>query len=126
MLIAAAIVFGLGPVGAALSPSTALLIFAGVVAGVAIGVASFVAPLYISAITPVEIRGKLASINQLALTIGIVISYLVDYAFAGSGAWRWMFAVTVIPAWAFGIGLIFIPDSFSGSAQDRKPSSNAS
>ena len=76
--------FGLGAFGAALAPSTAWLIFARVVAGIAIGVASFVAPLYISEIAPVEIRGKLVSINQLALTIGIVISYLIDYAFAGS------------------------------------------
>ena len=53
------------------------------VAGTAIGVASFVAPLYISEIAPVAIRGKLVSINQVALTSGIVISYLIDYAFAG-------------------------------------------
>ncbi len=111
LLIAAAIVFGLGGVGAALATSTPLLICARVIAGIAIGVASFVAPLYISEIAPVEIRGKLVSINQFAITIGIVISYLVDYAFAGSGAWRWMFAVAVVPAAAFGIGLIFIPDS---------------
>jgi sugar porter (SP) family MFS transporter len=59
----------------------------------------------------VAIRGKLVSINQVALTTGIVVSYLIDYAFAGSGAWRWMFAVAAVPASAFGIGLIFIPDS---------------
>jgi len=88
-----------------------LLVVARIVAGAAIGIASFVAPLYISEIAPVDIRGKLVSINQVALTSGIVISYLVDYAFAGSQAWRWMFAMAVIPAAAFGIGLIFIPDS---------------
>ena len=111
LLISTAIVFGLGAVGAALAPDTAWLIVARVVAGIAIGVASFVAPLYISEIAPVEIRGKLVSINQVALTSGIVISYLIDYAFAGSQAWRWMFAMAVVPAAAFGIGLIFIPDS---------------
>jgi sugar porter (SP) family MFS transporter len=111
LLIVTAIVFGLGAIGAALSPSTAWLIAARVVAGGAIGIASFVAPLYISEIAPVDIRGKLVSINQVALTSGIVISYLIDYAFAGSQAWRWMFAMAVIPAAAFGIGLIFIPDS---------------
>jgi sugar porter (SP) family MFS transporter len=111
LLIVTAIVFGLGAVGAALAPDTPLLIVARVVAGAAIGVASFVAPLYISEIAPVEIRGKLVSINQVALTSGIVISYLVDYAFAGAQAWRWMFALAAIPATAFGIGLIFIPDS---------------
>ena len=111
LLIVTAIVFGLGAIGAALSPDTAWLIVARVVAGGAIGIASFVAPLYISEIAPVDIRGKLVSINQVALTSGIVISYLIDYAFAGSQAWRWMFAMAVIPAAAFGIGLVFIPDS---------------
>jgi len=111
LLISTAIVFGLGAVGAALASGTAWLIVARIIAGIAIGVASFVAPLYISEIAPVEIRGKLVSINQVALTSGIVISYLIDYAFAGSEAWRWMFAMAVIPAAAFGIGLIFIPDS---------------
>jgi len=111
LLIATAVIFGLGAIGAALAPDTALLVVARIVAGAAIGIASFVAPLYISEIAPVDIRGKLVSINQVALTSGIVISYLVDYAFAGSQAWRWMFAMAVIPASAFGIGLIFIPDS---------------
>ena len=104
-------VFGMGAAGAALSPGTAWLIAARIVAGVAIGVSSFVAPLYISEIAPVDIRGKLVSINQVALTTGIVVSYLIDYAFAGSEAWRWMFALAVIPAGAFGCGLLFIPDS---------------
>ncbi len=111
LLIVTAVVFGLGAIGAALAPGTAWLIAARLVAGAAIGIASFVAPLYISEIAPVGIRGKLVSVNQVALTSGIVISYLVDYAFAGFGAWRWMFAMAVIPAAAFGIGLMFIPNS---------------
>jgi MFS transporter, SP family, galactose:H+ symporter len=111
LLIATAAVFGLGAIGAALAPCTAWLIAARIVAGTAIGVASFVAPLYISEIAPVAIRGKLVSINQVALTSGIVISYFIDYAFAGSQAWRWMFALAVVPAAAFGIGLMFIPNS---------------
>jgi len=111
LLIVAAVVFGFGAIGAALAPGTAWLIAARVIAGAAIGIASFVAPLYISEIAPVAIRGKLVSINQVALTSGIVISYGVDYAFAGTQAWRWMFAMAVVPAAAFGIGLLFIPDS---------------
>ena len=110
-MIVTAIVFGLGAIGAALAPGTASLIAARVIAGAAIGIASFVAPLYISEIAPVAIRGKLVSINQVALTSGIVISYCIDYAFAGTQAWRWMFAMAVIPAAAFGFGLLFIPDS---------------
>ena len=111
LLIAAAVVFALGAVGAALAPGTAWLVAARIVAGAAIGIASFVAPLYISEIAPVAIRGKLVSINQVALTSGIVISYGIDYAFAGSQAWRWMFALAVIPAAAFALGLMFIPES---------------
>jgi len=111
LLMVTALVFGLGAIAAALAPDTAWLIAARIVAGAAIGVASFVAPLYISEIAPVDIRGKLVSINQLALTSGIVASYLIDYVFADTQAWRWMFAMAVIPAAAFGFGLIFIPDS---------------
>ncbi len=93
LLIGAALVFGLGALGAALAPGPRWLIAARVVAGAAIGIASFVAPLYISEIAPVAIRGWLVSINQVALTSGIVISYVIDYAFAPSEAWRWMFAL---------------------------------
>jgi sugar porter (SP) family MFS transporter len=111
LLIITAVVFGSGAIGAALAPGAAWLIAARVIVGMAIGIASFVAPLYISEIAPVEIRGKLVSINQVALTSGIVISYVIDYAFAGLQAWRWMFALAVIPAAAFGVGLMFIPNS---------------
>ncbi len=111
LLIVTATVFGFGAIGAALAPDVAWLIAARILAGAAIGVASFVAPLYISEIAPVAIRGKLVSVNQVALTSGIVVSYLIDYAFAPSQAWRWMFAMAVIPAAAFAIGLFFIPDS---------------
>ncbi|MGA2443239.1 MAG: sugar porter family MFS transporter [Tepidisphaeraceae bacterium] len=111
LLLSTAVVFILSAVGAALAPGTSWLIVARFFAGTAIGVASFVAPLYISEVSPVAIRGKLVSLNQLAITCGIVISYAIDYAFAGSQAWRWMFAFAVIPAAAFGIGLMFIPNS---------------
>ena len=111
LLMLTAVVFGLGAIGAALAPGTVWLVAARIIAGAAIGIASFVAPLYISEIAPVAIRGKLVAINQVALTSGIVISYAVDYAFAGSQAWRWMFGLAAIPAAAFGIGLMFIPDS---------------
>jgi len=111
LLMATAFVFGVGAIGASLAPGTSWLVVARIVAGAAIGIASFVAPLYISEIAPVDIRGKLVSINQVALTSGIVISYLIDYVFASSGAWRWMFGFAAVPATAFGIGLFFIPDS---------------
>jgi sugar porter (SP) family MFS transporter len=111
LLLVAAGIFIAGAVVSALSPTMAWLVAARVVVGCAIGTASFVAPLYISEIAPVAIRGKLVSLNQLAITCGIVVSYGIDYAFAASQAWRWMFAFAVIPAVAFGFGLLLIPDS---------------
>lgn len=86
-------------VAVALTPGPAQLIAAWITAGAA----SYVAPLYISNIASVAIRGKLVSINQAALTGRIFISYLIDYAFAGSCSWRWMFTQAVIPATAFGV-----------------------
>lgn len=111
LLLITAVVFILGTIGSALSPDMAWLVAARIVVGAAIGIASFVVPLYISEIAPVALRGKLVTLNQLAITGGIVVSYLIDYAFAGSQAWRWMFAMAVIPAAAFGIGLMLIPNS---------------
>jgi sugar porter (SP) family MFS transporter len=111
LMFVTAVIFGCGAIGASLAPGTLWLIAARIVAGIAIGAASFVAPLYISEIAPADIRGKLVSINQVALTSGIVLSYCVDYAFAPSQAWRWMFAVAALPAAAFAVGLVFIPDS---------------
>jgi sugar porter (SP) family MFS transporter len=111
LMIVTSVIFCFGAIGASLAPGTSWLIAARIVAGVAIGAASFAAPLYISEIAPVDIRGKLVSVNQVALTSGIVISYCVDYAFAPSGAWRLMFAGAAIPAAAFCAGLFFIPDS---------------
>jgi sugar porter (SP) family MFS transporter len=109
--IGTAVVFGVGAIGAALAPSVVWLVTARLVAGIAIGIASFVAPLYISEIAPETIRGKLVSINQVALTSGIVISYLIDYAFSGTRSWRWMFALAAVPTSAFAVGLMLIPDS---------------
>ncbi|HED03148.1 MAG TPA: sugar porter family MFS transporter [Candidatus Fraserbacteria bacterium] len=111
VIIAAAILFALGAAGTALAPGVYLLIAGRVVVGVAIGVASLIAPMYIAEIAPHKIRGSLVALNQLALTVGIVISYLVDYALAGAHAWRWMFALAAIPALILGIGMLFLPES---------------
>jgi SP family galactose:H+ symporter-like MFS transporter len=81
------------------------------IVGIAIGVASFCAPLYISEVAPTGVRGSLVSLNQLAVTVGIVVSYLVDYALSSSGDWRWMFGLAAIPATILGTGMLFMPDS---------------
>jgi sugar porter (SP) family MFS transporter len=82
------------------------------VVGIGIGVASFAAPLYISEIAPSEVRGALVSLNQLMITIGIVVSYLIDDLFAGfDQGWRYMFLMGAIPALILGFGMFFLPAS---------------
>jgi len=80
--------------------------------GLAIGIGSYTAPLYIAEVSPVNLRGGLVSLNQLAITIGILCSYLINYAFADTiGAWRWMFGIGILPAILLSIGMIFLPES---------------
>ncbi|MFH1310075.1 MAG: sugar porter family MFS transporter [Candidatus Omnitrophota bacterium] len=111
VLIVTAIIFALGSIGTAMAPSVAILIAGRIVIGVAIGVASFTAPLYISEVSPAHIRGALVSLNQLAITCGIVFSYVVDYSLAGNESWRWMFGIGVLPAIVLGVGMLFLPES---------------
>jgi MFS transporter, SP family, galactose:H+ symporter len=111
MVIAAAVVFGIGAIFTALTPEVYTLIVGRIVVGIAIGIASFIAPLYIAEVAPVSIRGALVSLNQLAITVGIVISYLVDFALAPSGGWRWMLGLAVVPSLILGIGMYLMPSS---------------
>lgn len=69
----------IGARGTAFSPNVALLIAGRIVVGFGIGIASMSAPLYVSEVAPAKVRGSLVSLNQLAITTGIVISYLIDY-----------------------------------------------
>ncbi|MFQ5952823.1 MAG: sugar porter family MFS transporter [Candidatus Omnitrophota bacterium] len=110
-IITAAIIFAVGSIWTAISPNIATLIAGRIFVGVAIGVASFTAPMYISEVSPPKVRGELVSLNQLAVTIGIVLSYLVGYGLAQSGNWRGMLAFAAIPAAVLGIGMFFMPSS---------------
>lgn len=111
MIIVASIIFGVGAIFTALTPEVYSLIVGRIVVGIAIGMASFIAPLYIAEVAPYNIRGALVSLNQLAITVGIVVSYLVDFAFAPSGGWRWMLGLAVVPSIVLGVGMYFMPYS---------------
>jgi MFS transporter, SP family, galactose:H+ symporter len=111
LLIYVAILFVIGAIGTALAPTPTWLALGRVVVGAAIGIASFTAPLFISEVSPAPVRGKLVSLNQLMVTIGIVVSYLADYGLANKEAWRWMFGLAAIPALILLIGLFFVPES---------------
>ncbi len=111
LIMTTAAVFILGSFAAATAESVSWLIASRIFIGIAIGIASFAAPLYLSEIAPAKIRGALVSLNQVAVTVGILCSYLVDYAFAHEGGWRWMFGLGAVPAFALGIGIFLMPDS---------------
>jgi sugar porter (SP) family MFS transporter len=80
--------------------------------GLAIGMGSYTAPLYIAEVAPMNLRGGLVSLNQLAITIGIFCSYIINYTFTNiDGSWRWMFGIGIIPAILLSVGMVFLPES---------------
>lgn len=112
VIIITAILFALGAIGAAFAINVAMIILFRLMIGCAIGVASYAAPLYISEISPPQVRGALVSLNQLMITCGIVVSYLVDYALSlGANEWRWMFGLGALPAIILIIGMIVLSES---------------
>ncbi len=110
-VLATAAIFVVGVLLAAFSPSYPVLLVARVVIGLAVGSSSMVVPLYIGESAPPRIRGALVSFNQLALTSGILISYLVDYGLASSQNWRLMFGLAAIPAVLMFVGMLFQHES---------------
>lgn len=111
VLFQVACLFILGALGTAFAPGMILLSIGRLVVGIAIGIASYTAPLYISEISPASVRGKLVSLNQLMITIGILVAYLSDYALTASRGWRWMFGLAAIPGLILLVGLVFVPES---------------
>ena len=79
--------------------------------GLAIGITSMAVPLYIAEMSPPQSRGALVSLNQLLITIGILIAYTVSFYYADRSDWRSMFLFGILPAIAQGIGLFFIPET---------------
>lgn len=110
-ILVCALGFLLGSVLAALSPTVGFLVFSRFVLGVSVGGVSAVVPLYITEMAPTRSRGRLTLFFQFAITIGIVLAYLVNFAFSGGGAWRWMLAVGAVPAILLGIGMFRLPES---------------
>jgi SP family arabinose:H+ symporter-like MFS transporter len=113
MLMISAALFALSSVGAALPRDLTEFAAARFAGGLAIGVASVLAPLYIAEVSPAKSRGRLVSLNQMAIVSGILLAYLVNWAFSFSGpsSWRWMFATAAIPSAGFLIALFFVPES---------------
>ena len=111
ILIVTALIYLVGITGSASSLNVTMLIVCRIIEGIAIGMASFVSPLYISEISPPKWRGLLVSLTQLMVTLGILSAYLVDAFFAYSANWRAMFAVGIVPGTCLLIGMLFLPKS---------------
>ena len=94
-----------------LAPGVDLIILGRFIVGFGFGMVSFCAPLYISEISPVNKRGKLVSIFSLAIMLGVLAAYIIDYAFSGIEEWRWMFGIGIIPAIFLAIGIHYSPKS---------------
>ncbi|NHA44001.1 sugar porter family MFS transporter [Staphylococcus schleiferi] len=105
------IVFIIGALILASAPSMEVLVIGRLVIGFGVGGSTAIVPVYLSELAPTEARGSLSSLNQLMITIGILSSYLVNYAFAPIEGWRWMLGLAVVPSLILMIGVIFMPES---------------
>ncbi len=105
--------FALSAVGAAIPQTLSQFIAARFIGGIAIGAGSVLAPLYIAEVAPARKRGRLVSLNQMAIVSGILIAYLVNWglSFLGPDSWRWMFAAAAVPSAALFVALFFVPES---------------
>jgi sugar porter (SP) family MFS transporter len=111
VLLATATVFVVGAIVSALAGSLTLLLAGRLLVGISIGGASMLTPLYLAEIAPARERGALVSFNQLAVTLGILVSYLVGYGFAASGAWRWMLGLGGVPGVILAVGMLLLPET---------------
>ena len=111
ILIATALVFVAGAIFSAIADSLLLLLIGRLLVGIGIGGASMLTPLYLSEIAPAKKRGALVSFNQLAVTLGILVSYLVGYGFAASGAWRWMLGLGGVPGVILAASMLLLPET---------------
>jgi SP family galactose:H+ symporter-like MFS transporter len=111
LLITTAIIFAAGAILCAAAQSPVVLVVGRIIVGLGIGLSSSTVPVYISEVAPADARGWQVSLFQLAITVGILLAYMVDYAFAQAQGWRWMLGLAVVPAAIFGLGMIYLPES---------------
>jgi MFS transporter, SP family, xylose:H+ symportor len=112
-LMLAAFLFLISSLAMAFSTTREVFIFARFVAGIGVGMASMLSPLYIAEVAPAKTRGRMVSINQLTIVIGILITNLVNYSLRNNGvdAWRWMVGFGAIPSGIFLLGVMWLPES---------------
>ncbi len=118
-LILSAVLFLVSAIGTAMPRSLVEFIIFRIIGGIGVGAASMTSPMYIAEISPARYRGRLVSVNQLAIVSGMLVVYFVNYAIAGLGdatwnetiGWRWMFGSEAIPAVALLLLMFTVPES---------------
>jgi sugar porter (SP) family MFS transporter len=138
LLIASAFLFAFTSIGNALASTFTIFVAWRMLGGVAIGLASNLSPMYIAEVAPAQMRGKLVSINQLTIVIGVLLAQLINWflvrnlpagapdefiqnSWYGQSGWRWMFALTSAPALLFFGGMFFVPESPRWLAKNSRP-----
>ncbi|HSZ17469.1 MAG TPA: sugar porter family MFS transporter [Terracidiphilus sp.] len=128
LLTVAALTFALSSLGTGLAEHFAVFVVWRVLGGCAIGLASGISPMYIAEISPAHLRGRLVSLNQVAIVFGILLAQVVNWRIArpvpagatandillswnGQWGWRWMFGVTAIPSLLFLVTSLMVPES---------------
>jgi sugar porter (SP) family MFS transporter len=114
VLILTAIVFLVSSLGCALAHEYDVFIAYRIVAGIAVGAASMLAPIYIAEISPPQHRGKLVSLNLFAIFLGQFLSFFSNYLLrhvGGDNNWRWMIGVMAVPSFLLFVALLFVPES---------------
>lgn len=128
LLMFAALMFAVTSIGNALAGTFAVFVIWRILGGVAIGLASSLSPMYISEVAPAQMRGKLVSINQLTIVLGVLAAQLLNWylvrdlpqgatdefiknSWFGQQGWRWMFGMTAAPSVLFLLGMFFVPES---------------
>lgn len=128
LLIFSALLFAVTSIGNSLAPTFAVFVAWRICGGVAIGLASNLSPMYIAEIAPAQLRGRLVSINQLTIVVGILLAQFINWflvhklpagatedyivhSWYGQVGWRWMFALTAVPSLLFFAGMFWAPES---------------
>ena len=128
LLILSALLFALSSAGTGMAQSFGAFVRWRITGGVAIGLASNLSPMYIAEVSPAHVRGKMVSVNQLTIVIGILLAQFVNWLIAkpvplsatavdilnswnGQIGWRWMFGATAVPALVFFVGMLAVPES---------------
>ncbi|ACU61055.1 sugar porter family MFS transporter [Chitinophaga pinensis] len=112
-LLVASAIFGISSLAMAIAPDRNIFIAFRFVAGIGVGMASMLSPMYIAEVAPAHLRGRMVAINQLTIVTGILVTNIINYGLRNHGddAWRWMFGLGLLPSLLFFLGALWLPES---------------